>query len=136
DADVAFVFAPDRSSDAPRTALGGTIRTLLVDAHSGYNFVAHVASRERAASNAHPPSLFHKALATAPIAQQAIDLILELYRVEHAAKDQRIVGTAVHLALRKEPAGPVRDRLEAGSTSSASDSRPVFRRPSEDSSFS
>jgi transposase len=55
---------------------------------------------------------FHEALPTAPIAQEAIDLILELYRVEHQAKEQRIVGTDAHRMLRMQRAGPARDRLK------------------------
>jgi transposase len=113
DADIAFVFAPDRSGETPRQVLGGTEGTLLVDAYSGYNSVAEVSSRDRAACHAHLRRYFHEALATAPIAQQALDLILELYRVEHDAKEQRIVGTAAHLELRKERAGPVRNSLRS-----------------------
>lgn len=111
--DVAFVFAADRSGQTPRQVLGGTSGTLLVDAYSGYNAVADVSSRERAACHAHLRRYFHEALPTAPVAQEAIDLILELYRVEHTAKEQAIVGTPAHLALRKERAGPARDRLKS-----------------------
>ena len=64
---------------------------LLVDAYSGYNSVADVSSRERAACHAHLRRYFHEALSTAPFAQEAIDLILQLYRVEHHAKEQRIM---------------------------------------------
>jgi transposase len=110
--DIAFVFAPDRSGETPRAVLGGTDGTLLCDAYSGYNAVADVSSRERAACHAHLRRYFHEALPTAPIAQEAIDLILELYRVEHDAKERRIVGTDAHLALRKERAGPARQRLK------------------------
>jgi transposase len=109
--DIAFVFAAGRSGETPRQVLGGTEGTLLVDAYSGYNAVADVSSRERAACHAHLRRYFHEALATAPVAQEAIDLILELYRVEHLAKERRIVGSAEHLALRKERAGPARERL-------------------------
>jgi transposase len=111
DADIAFVFAADRSGQTPRQVLGGTAGTLLVDAYSGYNSVAEVSSRERAAYHAHLRRYFHEALSTAPVAREAIDLILELYRVEHEAKEQRITGTAAHLVLRKQRAGPVRERL-------------------------
>ena len=113
EADVAFVFAADRSGETPRQVLGGTEGTLLVDAYSGYNSVADVSSRERAACHAHLRRYFHEALATAPIVQEPINLILELYRVEHLAKEQGIVGSAAHLALRKERAGPARQRLKA-----------------------
>ena len=54
--------------------LGGTTGTLLVDAYSGYNAVADVSSRERAACHAHLRRYFHEALSSAPIAQEAIDL--------------------------------------------------------------
>lgn len=110
--DVAFVFAPDRSGETPRQVLGGTAGTLLCDAYSGYNSVADVSSRERAACHAHLRRYFHDALSTAPIAQEAIDLILELYRVEHDAKERRIVGTDAHRMLRAQRAGPIRDRLK------------------------
>ena len=109
--DIAFVFAADRSGQTPRQVLGGTAGTLLVDAYSGYNSVAEVSSRERAACHAHLRRYFHEALATAPVAQEAIDLILELYRVEHDAKEQSVVGTDAHLMLRKARAGPARERL-------------------------
>jgi transposase len=113
DTDVAFVFAADRSGQTPRQVLGGTSGTLLVDAYSGYNAVSEVSSRERAGCHAHLRRYFYEALPTAPAAQEALDLILDLYRVEHTAKEQRIVGMPAHLALRKERAGPVRDRLKA-----------------------
>src|SRR5207344_1161479 len=96
----------------PRQVLGGTAGTLLVDAYSGYNSVADVSSRERAACHAHLRRYFHEALSTAPIAQEAIDLILQLYRVEHDAKERRFVGTDAHRVLRQERAGPARQQLK------------------------
>ena len=56
---------------------------------------------------------FHEALPTAPVAQEAIDLILGLYRVEHDAKAEEITGTKQHLRLRRQRAGPIRDELHA-----------------------
>ena len=47
---------------------------------------------------------------TAPVAQEALDLITELYRVEHEAKEQHL-SEAAKLALRKQRAGPIRDRF-------------------------
>ena len=46
--------------------------------------VADVSRRKRAACHAHLRRYFHEALPTAPIAQEGTDLILGLYRVEHA----------------------------------------------------
>jgi transposase len=111
--DVAYVFAGDRSGETPKKLLGGTKGTLMVDAYSGYNVVAEVSKRKRAACHAHLRRYFHESLPTAPIAQQAIDLILGLYRVEHDAKEQQITGTKSHLRLRRQRAGPIRDQLHA-----------------------
>lgn len=111
--DVAFVFAGDRSAETPREVLGGTTGTLLVDAYAGYNEVTGVDGRGRAACHAHLRRYFHEALATEPVAREAINLILEIYRVEHEAKARRLVGTESHLELRCEKARPARDRLKA-----------------------
>ena len=113
DHDVAYVFAGNRSGETPKQLLGGTKGTLIVDAYSGYNVVANVSRRRRAACHAHPRRYFHESQPTAPIAQQAIDLILGLYRVEHEAKEQEITGTKKHLRLRRLRAGPIRDELHA-----------------------
>ena len=56
---------------------------------------------------------FHHSLPTAQVGQEAIDLILGIYRVEHEAKAQAITGTKQHLRLRRLRAGPIRDQLHA-----------------------
>jgi transposase len=106
--DVAYVFAGGRSGETPKRLLGGTKGTLIVDGYSGYSVVAEVSKRKRAACHAHLRRYFHEALSTAPIAQEAIDLILGLYRVDHDAKEQKITGTKAHLRLRRQRAGPLR----------------------------
>jgi transposase len=110
--DVAFIYAGDRSGETPKRLLGDTSGYLLADAYSGYNAIAEVSSRKRAACHAHLRRYFHQALTTAPVAQQAIDLILELYRVERTAKDQGAEGTAAHLELRNRLARPAREQLK------------------------
>ena len=110
--DVALVFAADRSGETPKTILNGTEGYLLVDGYSGYNKVADVSTRKRAGCHAHLRRYFHDALATAPVAQQAIDLIRELYGVEHEARDLAKLGDS-HLEFRRQRARPVRDRLLA-----------------------
>lgn len=109
--DVAFVYAADRSGATPRRVLGETKGVLLVDAYSGYNSVVEVSGRKRAGCHAHLRRKFHEALATAPVAQEAIDLILQLYRIEREAKRKAIVGSAAHLALRKKKSARVRGKL-------------------------
>jgi transposase len=84
---------------------------LLVDGYSGYNDVEKISSRRRAACFAHVRRYFFDSLKTAPVAQEALDLITELYRVEHAAKEQRLSKTA-YLAFRKQRAGPIRERFK------------------------
>ena len=111
--DIGYRFALDRRDVTPKEVLGGTKGFLLVDGYSGYNAVIDVDGRTRAACHAHLRRYFHEALPTAPKAQEAIDLILELYRVEHEAKAQGIVGSDSHFGLRKTRAGPARDRLKA-----------------------
>jgi transposase len=110
--DIAYVFAEDRSGATPKTLLGGTKGVLLVDGYSGYNVVDEVSSRRRAACHAHLRRYFHEALPTAPIAQEMLNLIAELYVAEHAADAQGLVKTA-KLEFRKKRAGPIRERMRA-----------------------
>jgi len=109
--DVAFVYAGDRSGATPRRILGGTQGILLVDAYSGYNTVLDVSGRKRAGCHAHLRRKFHEALPTAPVGQEAIDLILGLYRVEHEAQKKGTVGSPAHLALRKRKSARFRNKL-------------------------
>jgi transposase len=111
DRDVALVFAGDRSGDTPRRILEGTSGYLLVDGYSGYNDVENVSTRKRAACHAHLRRYFHDALPTAPIAQEAIDLIGQLYGVEQDAAKRSLSGNS-KLEFRKLRAVPIRDRLK------------------------
>jgi len=111
-ADVAFVFADSRSGETPRRVLSDTNGYLLVDAYGGYDGVEEVSRRKRAGCHAHVRRYFHDALATASVAQEAIDLILALYRVEHDAQTRQIVGTARHLRLRRKRSAAIREKLK------------------------
>jgi transposase len=110
--DVAYVFTEDRSGSTPKTLLEGTTGVLLVDGYSGYNIVDEVSTRRRAACHAHMRRYFHEALPTAPIAQEMLDLVAELYRAEHAADAPTLIGIS-KLDFRKERAGPIRARMRA-----------------------
>ena len=109
--DVAYQFADSRSGSTPKALLEGTKGVLLVDGYSGYNDIEKISSRRRAACFAHVRRYFFDSLKTAPVAQEALDLITELYRVEHDAKEKQL-SRAAHLALRKERAGPIRERFK------------------------
>jgi len=106
------VFAADRNGETPRKVLTGTGGYLVVDAYSGYNSILEVSSRARAACHAHLRRYFHDALSTAPAAQEAIAIILELYRVEHEASEKKLVGED-RLALRRKKAPAIRSKLRA-----------------------
>jgi transposase len=108
--DIAYVFTEDRSGETPKKLLEGTKGVLLVDGYSGYNIVDEVSSRRRAACHAHLRRYFYEALPTAPVAQEMLDLVAELYIAEHAADAQSLIGDS-KLEFRKERAGPVRARM-------------------------
>jgi transposase len=112
DFDVAYQFADSRSGSTPKSLLEGTSGILLVDGYSGYNDVENVSSRRRAACFAHVRRYFFETLKSAPVAQEALDLITELYRVEHDARSESLAQTE-HLERRKQRAGPLVKRLEA-----------------------
>jgi transposase len=110
--DVSYVFTEDRSGSTPKTLLEGATGVLLVDGYSGYNVVEEVSSRRRAACHAHLRRYFHEALPTAPVAQEMLDIVAELYRAEHAADERQLVGRA-KLDFRKRRGGPIRRRMRA-----------------------
>jgi transposase len=97
---IAYKFSPSRSGATPKQVLGGTTGTLVVDAYTGYNPVVDVDGRVRAGCLAHVRRKFFDALANAPEAQIALDLILDVYRVEHLATEQGITRSKAHALLR------------------------------------
>jgi transposase len=111
---IAYRFAADRSGQTPLQVLGGTTGTLVVDAYTGYNRVTDVDGRERAGCLAHVRRKIFEALTTSPVqARHGLELILEVYRIEHQAKAQNIVRTPEHLAMRKARSRQAMDRLHA-----------------------
>ena len=97
---IAYKFSPSRSGATPKQVLGGTTGTLVVDAYTGYNPVVDVDGRVRAGCLAHVRRKFFDALATTPEAQTVMDLILDVYRVEHLATERGITRSKAHAALR------------------------------------
>jgi transposase len=108
---VAYRYSPSRSGQTPSEVLGGTRGTLVVDGYTGYNAVTKVDGRTRAGCLAHVRRRFFNSLDTAPEAQTALDHILDVYRVERAAREQGIAGTDQHLALRQEQSRAIMDEL-------------------------
>ena len=98
---IGYVFTKSRSGATPREVLGDSQGVLVVDAYTGYNTVLGVHGRVRAACMAHVRRKFFEALSTAPQeANQALALILDLYRIEQLAADHQRVGTAEHANVR------------------------------------
>ncbi len=108
---IGYRFSMGRSGKTPQQVLGHTEGALVVDAYTGYNPVTLPGRRLRVGCWAHVRRKFFDALSTAPQAQQAMDLILALYRVEAQAKQAGIVRTAAHRALRQQKSSPVLMRL-------------------------
>ena len=96
---VAYRYSKDRSGQTPAQVLGGSTGVLLVDGYTGYNAVTSVDGRTRAACLAHVRRKFFDAKGAA--SDRALELILDVYRVEHEALERGIVRTAEHAELRR-----------------------------------
>lgn len=112
DGAVVYRFADGRGSETPLDVLGGTTGTLLTDDYSGYKPLTAQGDRIAAACLAHIRRKFFEALSTAPEAREALDLILEVYRVEAEVRADGLVGTDQHLRLRRQRAGPAMGQLK------------------------
>ncbi len=111
---IAYVFSNSRSGETPLRVLANTLGKLLVDGYTAYNKVTVPGGRERAGCHAHARRKFFEALSTAPAeATQAMDFILELYRVERAAWETGLARTPAHLAMRQERSKPVMEAFHA-----------------------
>ena len=110
---IAYVFSGDRSGQTPARVLGGTTGSLVVDAYTGYNDVTDIDGRTRCGCFSHARRYLFRALEQAPEARDALDMILELFRVERDAIDHGLFGTREHLALRRARSQPVLDQLRA-----------------------
>jgi transposase len=99
---IAYVYSQSRSGETPVRVLGNSTGKLLVDGYSAYNKVTVPGGRERAGCLAHLRRKFFEAQSTAPeAARKAMDFILEVYKLERTARDNKILGTPEHLAMRQ-----------------------------------
>ncbi|HTZ86366.1 MAG TPA: IS66 family transposase [Solirubrobacteraceae bacterium] len=104
---IAYVFSGDRSGQTPARVLGGTTGSLVVDAYTGYNDVTDVDGRTRAGCWSHARRYLFRALGPAPEAREALDMILELFRVERDAVERGTFGTNEHARMRRDRSEPV-----------------------------
>jgi transposase len=110
---IAYAFSPDRSGTTPSRVLGSSAGTLVVDAYTGYNAVTTPAGRERAGCLAHARRKLFAAVAQHPENREALDIIRDVYVVEHDAKERGVARSPEHLALRQARSRPLMDKLHA-----------------------
>jgi transposase len=110
---IAYVFSSSRSGETPSTVLGASAGTLVVDMYTGYNEVTSTGGRTRAACLAHARRRFFDALSYAPEARTALELIRDVYVVEHDAKAGGIARTDEHTTLRRARSRPIMNRLHS-----------------------
>ena len=109
---IAYVYSPTRSGQTPARVLGGTKGTLQVDGYTGYNRVTTPEGRTRVGCWAHVRRGFFNALATAPDeAGEMMDLIADLYAVEHRAEEAGVVGSEAHRVLRDHDSRAIVERI-------------------------
>lgn len=107
---IAYLYSPDRSGETPNKLLGGTPGTLLVDGYTGYNQVCEVDGRDRAGCLAHMRRKFFDAKATAPDeAKHALDVVTEVYVIEHDVAETGQLGTDEHLRIRQQRTKSIMD---------------------------
>ncbi|RKG56910.1 IS66 family transposase [Corallococcus sp. AB011P] len=108
---IAYVHSASRSGVTPLEVLGGTQGYLQVDGYTGYNRVTLPDGRVRVGCWAHVRRKFFDALPTAPESGTALDFILALYGVEHAARDSETLGSPEHLHARRTTSARVLEQL-------------------------
>jgi transposase len=110
---IAYRFSVDRSGETPQQVLYGTKGTLVVDGYTGYKKVTQGDGRRRAGCLAHARRKLFAAVEGEPEARHALDLIRDVYLVEHAARQRGILGTADHRVLRQTESAPLMHKLKA-----------------------
>ncbi len=98
---LVYVYSPSRSGQTPVKVLGASQGTLVVDGYTGYNEVTTPDKRERAGCLAHGRRKLFECREKTPEMQEALDLILDVYMVEHIARENDIARSPTHRELRQ-----------------------------------
>jgi transposase len=109
---VAYIFSETRSAKTPNQFLENTTGYLIADGYAGYNGVVGENKRTRVGCWAHLRRKFFEALQSAPESKEILDLIVQLYRVEHDAAENGILGTPAHDILRTDRSKVLVDQIE------------------------
>lgn len=110
---IGYCFSLRRNGQTACAVLGKSQGAFVADADKAFNEVCQPDGRRRGGCMSHARRKFFEALALAAQARQALDFILELYRVEHEAKATGIKATQAHLELRQLKSRPVMEQFQA-----------------------
>lgn len=110
---IAYVFNESRSGAVADSLLAGTEGFLVIDGYAGYNGVVGEDGRTRVGCWGHARRRFWEAMNTVPEARETLDLIVELYRIEHRAAERDILGTEAHALLRNTESKLILEKIEA-----------------------
>jgi len=110
---IAYVFNESRGGAVADDLLAGTEGFLVIDGYAGYNGVVRDGGRTRVGCWGHARRRFWQAMSTVPEAREVLDLIVELYRVEHRAAERDILRTEAHALLRDTESKPLLDAIES-----------------------
>ena len=109
---VAYIYSESRSAETPNHFLAGTKGYLVIDGYAGYNGVVGEGKRTRVGCWAHARRKIFEALSTAPEAKEVLDQIVRLYRIEHEAAENGILGTPAHGILRDKRSRSIVGEIE------------------------
>lgn len=107
---IAFEFSPDRSGDTPSRVLADSQGELMVDMYTGYNAITKPGGRHRAGCLAHARRKIFEAQPD-PAAAEGLEIIRDIYVVEHDVRVAGIEGSAAHLEVRRTRTRPLMKRL-------------------------
>lgn len=102
-----YQYETTRSGKVAREMLSGYSGVIMADAYSGYEFLEKEAHITLALCLSHVRRKFHDARESYPKAEEMLDLIEELYRLEHTAAD----FVQLH-KVRSEKSKPVIERMQ------------------------
>lgn len=110
---IGYRFSLRRNGQTACKVLGKSQGVFVADAGTEFNEACEPGGRRRGGCMSHARRKFFDALSFAAEARQPLDFILELYRVERAAKDAGIQGSPEHLQLRQTRSQPVMENFRA-----------------------
>lgn len=109
---IAYKFAGSRSGETPAKILDGTTGTLVVDMYTGYNQVTGLGKRTRAACLAHARRKFFEAKEYGgDDALAVLQMIRDVYVVEHDVRAKEISQTPAHGEIRNTKSRDIMNRL-------------------------